>query len=1527
MKKMKQKNLLVIVIMSWFFLLVILALPSVSVATDGDKLWSHDGIPVTHAIYDQGHVRVTTDNGGGAIIVWHDKRNGDWDIYAQRLDSEGDPLWTLDGIVVASGTDKQISPEISPDGAGGAIIAWWNLDYVGGTFTTWRVFAQRIDANGVAQWAANGVPVSTNVGITPTIIDLNPVSIDFDMSDGAFISFETATAARAVHVNGNGVLLGPGVNGVDLGGAVVIDGGPVITHDDDGGAIAVWALAGSRDIVAQRVASDLNLPWGTTPRHIGTGLRGNDSPPEIAPDRSGGAIITWARQGANTQIVTQRIDANGNSLWTSGGVVLVDSGVVGGSSVAWETYDLIPVVAADVTGGAFIVWNDWRNESGGGGNDDIYGQLVDSNGTPQWDAGGISLHPFPGGSQRRPQIVSDGADGAVVTFHDKGLGSWDIFAIGLRPSGRVWHSYVYYGDVIPSEGDQMFPQIVFDGTGPDPAGAIIGWVDDREDSAYWGTDIYAQKIEVARPPSLWEVGPPGSGHLFTSIQAAINASVDGNEVLVHDGTYVENINFNGKAITVRSENGPESTIIDGNASGSGVTFESGEGADSVLDGFTIQNGSFTGGIACTSGSSPTITKCIISGNTAEFFGGGIWCYQGSSPSITDCIITGNNAPVAGGGIFCWQDCTPAITNCIISENTTDDGGGGIYFEDCGASSPEVINCTISGNNALRGGAVHCSSCSPNIINCTIFENGADYNGGGIYCTYSSEPTIFNCTITENLADVNGGGIYCTLSSSPTVVNSILWGDTAGGNPNEIVLIGDSLINVTYSDIEGTYTGTGNINAVPDFVDPVNRDFHLNHLSPCINSGTTNGAPEYDFEGDPRLNSVGGDNLPDMGADEVTEFILKVGPGYHYTSIQAAIDDASDGYTVLVHDGTYLEKINFKGKAITVVSENGAENTIIDGNADGSVISFTQGEGADSVLDGFTLRNGSETSGGGIRCYNSSPTILNCTVVENTATYLQGGGIYCYNASPTITNCIIARNRTENTGALCGGGGIGCYNSSSPVLTNCTIYGNTTVAQGGAIICTFSSATIVNSILWGNSADGSLDQIYLYSGGSIDISYSNVQQESGAYPGVGNINANPVFENPASNNFHLLPGSPCIDTGSNTAFGLPPRDFEGDIRILDGDDDGTPTVDMGVDEFTKKPDLIVESIVINPVCPKPYEPYTVYVTIRNRGTKNIPGLFPYLPFQCAFNSGSKPFSLWQTWNVFGLDAGESTTKQFNFPDGRAADSYTLGAIANYGNKVAESDENNNYSTVPLIVDFEAFENIFDTADATMWFGGDDRVGTKPRNIGVGQSFTPQWGCHVNSVGFRFSGRFDYYQNPTGQGHEVTLVLNTISENGTIIETEEKTVSAGFNGGWINFDLTANLEAGKKYIFTCYLKDGELIEYSTDVRGHTEDLLSSSMGYSEQISVYGGDMEDWSNWGLHSWDFNFRISGIYSNICEGDFDEDGDVDGSDLAVFAADFGRTDCDSGLECEGDFDHDNDVDGSDLAVFAADFGRTDCPH
>jgi hypothetical protein len=1122
---------------SWLliFLNLILTLPSFG--ADGNKLWDIDGVPVTQASQDQEYVRVTKDSSGGAIIVWQDERDGDEEIYVQRLDSDGTPLWDTDGVRIAEGS----SPAIDSDEDGGTLIAWHNAS---------GVFAQRIDSNGVAQWGADGKKIGNSGYEHPKVCS--------DGNGGAFVTFFALVppSPRIAHINSNGILTAPGIDGVALSEGVLAYGDPVLASDGGGGVIVAWAN-GIENIIAHRVDAFLNLLWGTAPMVISNDPR-RESRPEIVSDGFGGAIITWVRQPEvgypNTQIVVQRIDGGGNPVWTPGGVILVDSDTVGGNANAWGAYEVTPVVTTDGAGGAILAWNDWRNEPDyPGGNDDIFAQRVDARGAAQWTSGGVSIHPFPGGSQRRPRIVSDRSGGAIVTFQDKGLWSWDIYAVGLDGNGSAWTSYVFY-DGSPTEPgeDQEDPWIVFDGSGSDPTGAIIVWVDERGS----GTDVYAQKLEATVSTKRLEVGPSG---------------------------------------------------------------------------------------------------------------------------------------------------------------------------------------------------------------------------------------------------------------------------------------------------------------------------------------------------------------------------------YPYTSIQTAIEDASDGDVILVHNGTYVEHINFGGKAIAVQSENGAGATIIDGANSGSVVIFTQGEGAGSVLEGFTVRNGSETSGGGIRCSNSSPSILNCVIVENTATYLQGGGVYCYNSSPTIVNCVIARNKSPNPIGR-GGGGIGCYNNSSPTIINCSVYANTAFVYAGGIVSTTSAPTVVNSIFWGNSVNGSLGQIYTESGGSIDVSYSNVQQDSGTYPGLGNINANPMFENPASHSFRLLPESPCIDTGINTALGIPAKDFEGDSRVLDGDEDGTPTTDMGVDEFIEKPDVIVESIVIDSVNLKPYDPFTVFVTIRNRGTADIPGTFPYLPFQSAFNSGTKPFSFWQIWDVFGLDAGESTTKQFDFPSGRAADSYTLGADADWYDKVAESDESNNRLYAPLMVDLGGFENVSDVTNGLRWFGGDDRAAYRPRNIGVGQSYTPPGDCYVNSVGLRFSGPFDYYENPTGHGQEVTLVLNVRSDDGTIIHTVEKIVSAGFNGGWINFDLAVDLEAGEKYIFTCYLKDGEILEYFTGVYGNTGNVLPDSNGYSGQIDTYGGDMEDWSAWSVHSWDFNFRMSGIYSNVCEGDFNDDGDVDGSDLAVFALDFGRTNCDTGPDCEGDFDNDDDVDGSDLAVFAADFGRTDCP-
>ena len=317
-----------------------------------------------------------------------------------------------------------------------------------------------------------------------------------------------------------------------------------------------------------------------------------------------------------------------------------------------------------------------------------------------------------------------------------------------------------------------------------------------------------------------EVGP--LSYPYTSIQAAINDADTGDTVLVHDGTYVESINFSGKAITVKSAKGAASTIIDGNSSFRGVTFNSGEGSGSILDGFTITNG-FSPGEA----------------------GGGIQCWE-SSPTIANCTISGNRAGYNGGGISCYSTASPIITNCTISENISGDGwGGGIS---CGyGSSPTITNCTISGNQGSYG--------------------------SGISCDTSCSPTITNCTISGNVPN-STGGIFIYSSSSPSVKNTILWGNA----PNEIYIsdIEGSSITLTHSNVDQDgYAGSnGNIRQDPLFVDPTNDDFPLQPTSPCIDAATSDGAPSTDIEGFPRYDdplapNTGGGTYPyyDMGAYE------------------------------------------------------------------------------------------------------------------------------------------------------------------------------------------------------------------------------------------------------------------------------------------------------------------------------------------------------------------------------------------------------------------------------------------------------------------------------------------------------------------------------------------------------------------------------------------------------------------------------------------------------------------------------------
>jgi len=295
-----------------------------------------------------------------------------------------------------------------------------------------------------------------------------------------------------------------------------------------------------------------------------------------------------------------------------------------------------------------------------------------------------------------------------------------------------------------------------------------------------------------------------------SIQEAIDAAPnDKYFIIVHEGIYYQDLDFKGKSIVVKSTNPDDpnvvaNTIIDGGGLANVVYFHSCEGNETLLSGFTLRNGCayYGAGIFCYN-SSPAISNCIITGNTAIYYGGGIECYYNASPIITNSIITGNYAEYYGGGMECLNNSSPTITNCIFSNNST---------------------------------------------------AGYGY-GGGIDFYYNCAPVITNCTISENSSDY-GGGIY-SYSSSATFINCVLWNNT----PQEIY--SDTILTINYSDIQGGYTGTGNINDDPLFVDPTTMDYHLQQYSPCINSGTNDGAPSTDLDGNPRPSG----KSCDMGAYE------------------------------------------------------------------------------------------------------------------------------------------------------------------------------------------------------------------------------------------------------------------------------------------------------------------------------------------------------------------------------------------------------------------------------------------------------------------------------------------------------------------------------------------------------------------------------------------------------------------------------------------------------------------------------------
>lgn len=335
---------------------------------------------------------------------------------------------------------------------------------------------------------------------------------------------------------------------------------------------------------------------------------------------------------------------------------------------------------------------------------------------------------------------------------------------------------------------------------------------------------------------------PG-GH--PTIQAAINAAAAGDVVMVADGTYTgagnHDIDFGGKAITVQSENGPDQCLIDCEGNGRGFHFHNEEGSNSVLSGFTITNGYGDGAAIHCQWSSPTITDCIFTKNTAGGtyeWGGAVYCGNsapdirncsfnnntakwggginfggkvlgGKIPTVTDCTFTNNTAGLRGGAISCMNDSAPTITGCTITGNeATGQYAGGIY---CDRSSPTLIDCNITHNTGeILGGGMFCIESSPSMKNCIISNNKTTSDtrgtGGGIFCMQSSSLTMTSCILNNNVAKWTGGIRFD--QSSGELTDCIIrrnWSFVGSGG----ILCDESTVNISGGEVSDNRTqGTG-----------------------------------------------------------------------------------------------------------------------------------------------------------------------------------------------------------------------------------------------------------------------------------------------------------------------------------------------------------------------------------------------------------------------------------------------------------------------------------------------------------------------------------------------------------------------------------------------------------------------------------------------------------------------------------------------------------------------------------------------
>ncbi|UCC79647.1 MAG: DUF1565 domain-containing protein, partial [Candidatus Zixiibacteriota bacterium] len=531
---------------------------------------------------------------------------------------------------------------------------------------------------------------------------------------------------------------------------------------------------------------------------------------------------------------------------------------------------------------------------------------------------------------------------------------------------------------------------------------------------------------------------------YPTIQQGIDASADGDTVLVQPGTYVENINFNGHNIVLGSlflitgdTSYIEQTVIDGGAQGCVLTLTSGEDSTTVITGLKIQNGSgyiFGAGILCRP-ASPQIIKNIICNNNSGGMGGGICSYSGLI--ISGNVVYNNHAHTDGGGIFV------AGNNLLVESNIIFDNSGGLDYTSVGggmlvAGSGLVKNNIIYNNGGTNGGGLGCGGDSLYIINNIIIYNRTSDGWPAVTCHSYGSDSVF-------------------------IKNCILWNNSA----SELYHGGSGFLDASYNVIRDGYPGTGNLSDHPLLLDPLHNNFNVCSQSPCIDAGDPNiydpdstrsdiglFFPEHPdcFAGNTWNVSMAGNDTTGNGS-----------PGNPFRTVQHAVDVSLHGDSILVDNGTYIENIEIFFKNIIIMSNyiysgqfEDIESTILDGDSLSAVAHFVFTDSM-AAIKGFTITNGGAS---GVSCHFAEPVISGNIIKENYSMDWGGGGIFCSGyCNPTINSNIIVFNKSTPWG-----GGIYCAGPNPDIISN-TISGN---SPSGIEVSGDYSGSISNSIIWANS---------------------------------------------------------------------------------------------------------------------------------------------------------------------------------------------------------------------------------------------------------------------------------------------------------------------------------------------------------------------------------------------------------------------------------------------------------------------------